>query len=152
MQSPKRRLIWSPETPSGRPRKYSIGEAGSPKLRKGEDGVIEFGGRVTFPSLEGEINDTIDGLKGLKLPDDLNLNMNASDSILNLGVTGNSPTLKLKDVTGVKDKRRRKSKKIRVLPGQKLLTEMMGKGKVGGVKNTGNDEEENSGGGREEKD
>ena len=66
-------------------------------------------------------------------------------------MTGNSPLLKLKDVTGVKDKRRRKSKKIRVLPGQKLLTEMMGKGKVEGVKNTGNDEEEHSGSGREEK-
>ena len=30
--------------------------------------------------------------------------------------------------------------------------QVMGKGKVGGVKNTGNDEEENSGSGREEKD
>ena len=34
INSPKRRLNWSPETPQGRARKYSIGETASPSLKR----------------------------------------------------------------------------------------------------------------------
>ena len=119
--SPKSHLAWSPETPLGRPRKYSIGEAGSPVLRKETAGVIQLDGRIAFPSLEGDMGDMIRGIEDLRMPDE-------SDSRLELG--GESPILKLKEVTTVKSSKKKRAKKLKLLPGQKLLTDMMVKEKA----------------------
>ena len=50
INSPKRRLVWSPETLSGRSRKYSIGEAASPRLRQEIPGVISLDGQCAIPT------------------------------------------------------------------------------------------------------
>ena len=55
LNSPKRRLLWSPETPDGRSRKYSIGETASPNLKKRISGVIAINGRYAIPSLDNGI-------------------------------------------------------------------------------------------------
>ena len=89
--------------------------------------------------LEGDIGDTIRGIEGLKMPDE-------SDNSFGLG--GESPLLKLKEVTTVESRKKKRAKKLKLLPGQKLLTDMMVKEKAEGIKRMDIDERKQSSSGR----
>ena len=126
VNSPKRKLAWTPETPNGRSRKYSIGDNASPKLRQNVSGVITLNGRFAIPSMDSEITDTIDGLDELKInvseTDGVIMTEDKDSKVARSGV-GN---LKSKVVpNSIKGKKKRKAKRSLITPGQKLITDML---------------------------
>ena len=120
--SPKRRLIWSPETPRGKSSKYTIGETSN--------------GRCAFPCDGQDVVTTTLELEALKLCDDMEEKgkefMMKKESGKNKG-KGNSPTLK----TGAKTPRGRgrRCKSVKMDPRQKLIPQMIGR-KAEKVKNS----------------
>ena len=119
VNSPKRQLMWSPETPGGRARKYSIGDSASPSLRKESSGVIELGERYAFPTETGEL---IDGIKGLNLVEGDEISGDRVGDSLAVG----TPRLdgKIKPTVARGKKRIGRAKRSLVIPGQKLITDM----------------------------
>ena len=123
MNSSKRRLAWSPETPKGRSRKYSIGETASPSLKQRISGVISLNRRFAIPSGNQEVEGANTGMEGLILEDD---SKSANIQQLKKKKKKNSPTLvSLK--TGVRSSRgrTRRNTSKRVDPKQKLISDMM---------------------------
>ena len=120
--SPKRRLFLSPETPKGRSRKYSIGDALGAS-RSGEvSGVIELDGRYAFPSME----ETVEGLESLNLTSNLldEDKPNRQEEVpKQVGDEGLEP-LRVRANIGRRNRRGRGAKKPSLTPGQKLITNM----------------------------
>ena len=119
IHNPKRRLVWSPETPTGRSRKYSIGEKASPSLKRKISGVLPINGRYAIPSADIDVETTILGIGTLDFNDD--------GQIRNVGngekKKGGSPVLK----TGARTPkgRGRRNGSRRVDPKQKLISDML---------------------------
>jgi len=67
INSLKRKLIWSPETPDGRSRKYSIGDNEHQKMNQDILGVIPLNDGCAIPSWNGDVNETTNDLGALIL-------------------------------------------------------------------------------------
>ena len=117
--SPKRRLIWSPETPVGKSLKYSIGESASPSLKKRISGVISVNGRFAIPSNQQEVEMTTLGIKALGL----NENGQSWNGAKKENKKRGSPTMKIGGRTPRGRGRRNNSRCAD--PKQKLISDMM---------------------------
>ena len=133
ISSPKRRLMWSPQTPGGRSRKYSIEDIASPKLklRQNVPGVISTNGRYAVPSAHGTITETINGIDGLRICG-LKEEVKKEEVVLGAGEDKKKATTSNNKMTPRSHKGGRKRKSVRrslLTPGQKLITDMI----VGGA-------------------
>ena len=126
--SPKRRLVWTPETPRGKSKKYSIGETVSPCLKERNNGIILINGRYAIPCDERSVVSTTMGLGALNLCD------NVEENSMKKGKEKrSSPTMK----TGARTPRGRgrRNKSIKIDPKQKLLPQMIQR-RAGDVKDS----------------
>ena len=131
ISSPKRRLMWSPQTPGGRSRKYSIEDIASHKLRQNVPGVISTNGRYAVPSAHGTITETINGIDGLRICG-LKEDVKNEEVVLGAGEDKKKATTSNNKMTPRSHKGGRKRKSVRrslLTPGQKLITDMI----VGGA-------------------
>ena len=128
LNSPKRRLLWSPETPDGRSRKYSIGETASPNLKKRISGVIAINGRYAIPSLDNGIELTAVGIESLSL--DKHENIQTTQGMEDIvqkptKLKRKSPTLKVK-TSARRGRGRGKKSHVRPRdPKQMLISDMV---------------------------
>ena len=147
LDTPKRKLLWSPETPRGRSRKYSIGEAASPDLRRRIDGVLLINGRYAIPVDDHDIGQATMGMASLNID-----RQDVTDNINVIGegkmCTGNSvyiekknspPTLKTKK-RGRMGRAKRSSKRM-TDPKQKLIPDMIKKKAKDGIEDNNHEPE-----------
>ena len=137
INSPKRKLIWSPETPDGRSRKYSIGDNEHLKMNKDILGVIPLIDGCAIPSWNGDINETTNDLGALILRekddrpalanseqvDGMNLVVGMSEKRVLSG-----PKRTAKAVGRKVRARRNKNTSKSNNPDQRLITDMLDKG------------------------
>ena len=127
VNSPKRHLAWSPETPGGRSRKYSIGDTASPRLRQNVSGVIPLNGRFAIPSIDNDMADTIHGLDDLDIDGgevkDVLMTEEKESKVIEKGLL----KLKWKNTVSPRLVRGRKKRSVKrpLVPGQKLITDMV---------------------------
>ena len=116
--SPKRKLVWSPETPRGKSEKFSIGETASKGLLEDVPGVMLVHGRFAIPSINPIMEVATLGIEALNLSDDKTQKQEKRGE-----KKKSSPTLKVGTKTPRGRGRRKFQKKVD--PKQKLLPDMI---------------------------